>query len=141
MSTPARAAARRPSPRPMPKASPEKAPKTRPNLEVVAPDRRRTLRLRLLGGVACLLLFGALLGLAIFHSVLVQGQLELDRMGEQIDAERELQRSLKKDYAALASPERIQAEATRLGMVLPDEREYLQAVVPGQSVPPPGAER
>jgi hypothetical protein len=169
MSTPARAPSRRPSPRPNPRATPAaasavaspsrtatarataprrderarppKEAKARPNLEVVAPERSRTFRLRVLGGVACLLLFGALLGLAVFHSVLVQGQLGLDRMEHEIEAEQELQRALRKDLAALASPERIQAEATARGMVLPNEREYLRAVVPGQVVPPPGAGR
>lgn len=162
MSTPARAPSRRPSPRPVPKPARtggssaaaaavatatarrverDKAPKARPNLEVVASERHRTLRLRVLGGVACVLLFGALLGLAIFHSVLVQGQLGLDRMDEQIEAEQELQRSLEKSYAELASPQRIWDAAIARGMVLPDEREYLPAMVPGQHVPPPGAER
>lgn len=109
----------------------------RPALQVVTPVRRP--RLRLLGALACLLLFGALLGLAVFHSVLVQGQLGLDRLDEQIQQEQETQRELRRQVAELTSPERILAEAATRGMVPPDRREYLPAVVPGQVVPPPGA--
>lgn len=151
---------RRPSPRPTPRTSANRSrdidgaalalrpeerarPTTRrrPNLEVVTPNRapRRVRRLRLLGALAGLLLFGSLLGLAVFHSVLVQGQLGLDRLDEQIQQEQDLQRELRREVAMLASPERIIAEAQARGMVAPDRREYLVAVVPGQVVPPPGA--
>ena len=89
----------RPSPRPTPRANPRSSAarrrdvdgaalalrpeertrpttRSRPNLEVVAPAPapRRVRRLRLLGALAAVLLFGSLLGLAVFHSVLVQGQ-------------------------------------------------------------------
>jgi hypothetical protein len=111
----------------------------RPDLRVVAPERGRTLRLRILGAVAATLLFGALLGLAVFHSVLVQGQLQLDGLDDQIAEEQVRQSELRFEEARLAAPERIQAEAARLGMVPPVDREYLQAVVPGSVVPPPGS--
>jgi hypothetical protein len=111
----------------------------RPDLHVVAPERARTLRLRILGAVAATLLFGALLGLAVFHSVLVQGQLQLDGLDDQIAEEQVRQSELRFEEARLAAPERIQAEAARLGMVPPVDREYLQAVVPGSVVPAPGS--
>jgi hypothetical protein len=166
MSTPARAPRRRtdsptrPSPRPQPRTagpsatrraastgvatSAARAPQRvgveeRPDLRVVAPERARTLRLRILGAVAATLLFGALLGLAVFHSVLVQGQLQLDGLDDQIADEQVRQSELRFEEARLAAPERIQAEAARLGMVPPVDREYLQAVVPGSVVPAPGS--
>jgi len=125
--------------RALPREDRKRSDRSRPNLEVVAVERDRKLRLRLLGGLAAVLLFGSLLGVAVFHSVLVQGQLGLDRMEQEIQTEQDLQRTLRKQVAELASPERIQAEAIARGMVMPEERAYLQAVVPGQGVPPPGA--
>jgi hypothetical protein len=121
--------------------APKRAPTTSaPALEVVAPAAR-TRRLRVLGGVAVTLLFASLLGLAVFHSMLVQGQLGLDRTDDQIEQEQMRQRELREQVATLAAPDRIVAEATRRGMVQPENRAYLPAVVPGLAVvPPPSAE-
>jgi hypothetical protein len=110
-----------------------------PPLEVVerAPRVHRRRRLRVLGGLALTFLFASLLGMAIFHSMLVQGQLGIDRADDQIEQEQMRQRELREQAAALASPDRIVAEAQRRGMVLPQDRVYLPAVVPGLVVPPP----
>jgi cell division protein FtsL len=94
----------------------------------------------MVGGLAAVLLFAALLGLAVFHSMLVQGQLGIDRADDQIEQEQMHQRELREQVAALAAPGRIVAEATRRGMVQPQQRAYLPAVVPGAVVPPPEAE-
>jgi hypothetical protein len=110
-----------------------------PPLAVVARPRR-VRRLRMVGGLAAVLLFAALLGLAVFHSMLVQGQLGIDRADDQIEQEQMHQRELREQVAALAAPDRIVAEATRRGMVQPQQRAYLPAVVPGAVVPPPEAE-
>jgi cell division protein FtsL len=121
-------------------AAPRREPRVDPpHLEVVAPGTRRKLRLRILGGLAATLLFGALLGLAVFHSMLVQGQLGLDRADKEIQQEQTRQRELRQQVAQLGAPERILAAAAALGMVQPDSREYLPAVVPGSVVPPPKA--
>jgi cell division protein FtsL len=80
-----------------------------------------------------------LLGLAVFHSMLVQGQLGIDRADDQIEQEQMRQRELRKQVAALEAPERIVAEATARGMVQPENRAYVPAVVPGTVVPPPEA--
>jgi hypothetical protein len=107
---------------------------------VVAPRSRRHLRLRLrmLGGFAVGLVFASLLGMAVFHSMLVQGQLDLDRTQDQIEQEQMRQRQLREQVAALGAPDRIIAEATALGMVQPEQHAYLPAVAPGD-VPPPEA--
>jgi hypothetical protein len=113
-----------------------------PPLEVVerAPRRRgRAGRLRGLGGLAVAFLFPSLLGRAVLHSMLVQGQLGIDRADDQIEQEQMRQRELREQVAALAAPDRIVAEAQRRGMVLPQDRVYLPAVVPGTVVPPPEA--
>jgi cell division protein FtsL len=94
-----------------------------------------------LGGLALLLVFGTLLGLAVFHSMLVQGQLGIDRADDQIEQEQMHQRELRQQVAALAAPDRIVAEATQRGMVQPEKRAYVGAVVPGGVVPPPEAGR
>jgi cell division protein FtsL len=114
------------------------APAPTPLAVVVRP--RRVRRLRMVGGLAAVLLFAALLGLAVFHSMLVQGQLGIDRADDQIEQEQMHQRELRERVAALAAPDRIVAEATRRGMVQPQQRAYLPAVVPGAVVPPPEAE-
>jgi hypothetical protein len=93
--------------------------------------------LRVVGALAGTLLFGVLFGLAVFHSVLVQGQLQLDRMDRDIQAEQDQQRELRLRVGQLVAPERILQEAQARGMVQLDDREYLAAVVPGTAVPPP----
>jgi hypothetical protein len=117
---------------------PDAAPAPAPLAVVARP--RRVRRLRMVGGLAAVLLFAALLGLAVFHSMLVQGQLGIDRADDQIEQEQMHQRELREQVAALAAPGRIVAEATRRGMVQPEQRAYLPAVVPGAVVPPPEAE-
>jgi cell division protein FtsL len=110
-----------------------------PALEVVESPRRRP-RLRVVGGLFITFVFATLLGLAVFHSMLVQGQLDIDRADDEIEQEQMLQRELRQQAATLAAPERIVAEAQKRGMVRPDDREYLPAIVPGAVVPPPEPE-
>jgi cell division protein FtsL len=114
-------------------AAPERV---RPKLRIVdaAPPR---VSLRVFGAVSCTLIFAALFGLAIFHSFLVQGQLRLDKIDRQISDEEAHQRELRLQVAQLGSPDRILAAAQARGMVQPDDRKYLAAVVPGTVVPPP----
>ncbi len=76
-------------------------------------------------------------GLAAFHSVLVQGQLHLDRIDQRIAAEQQRQTELRLQVAQLGAPQRVIVAAGDLGMVTPDNRVYLAAVVPGSVVPPP----
>jgi hypothetical protein len=123
---------------PQARRRPDAAPAPTPLAVVARPRRIR--RLRMVGGLAAVLLFAALLGLAVFHSMLVQGQLGIDRADDQIEQEQMHQRELREQVAALAAPDRIVAEATRRGMVQPQQRAYLPAVVPGAVVPPPEAE-
>lgn len=83
------------------------------------------------------LVFVSMLGLAVFHSVLVQGQLHMDRLDSQIDVERQHQSELRLAVAQLGAPQRIIIAAGDQNMVPSVDRKYLAAVVPGSIVPPP----
>ena len=79
-----------------------------------------------------------LVSAVVFHVVLAQGQLELDRLDSQIAAERRQYEQRRLFTAMLAAPPRIIDEAQRLGLVIPDEPpEYLE--VPDAPVPDAGA--
>jgi cell division protein FtsL len=108
----------------------------RPNLGVVERQRSsRRVRIALTSTVG--LVFGSMFGLAAFHSVLVQGQLHLDKLDQRITAEQQRQTELRLQVAQLGAPQRVVVAAGDLGMVTPDNRVYLAAVVPGSVVPPP----
>ncbi len=87
--------------------------------------------------------FFALLALAGFHSVLVNGQHGIDRLQDRLDAGREQAQVLRMEVARLESPDRILEVAQgRLRMVPPPARVYLASVVPGDPrdpVPAPSA--
>jgi hypothetical protein len=75
-----------------------------------------------------------LVSAVVFHVVLAQGQLQLDRLGEQIAAERREYEQRRLETSTLASPPRIIEEGLRQGMVRPPEPPpYLH--VPGFEVP------
>jgi cell division protein FtsL len=132
---PRRTAAARPSPRPVPRrGAAERRP---PALRVVTDERPSNVRIGLVGTVVLTLVFGSMLGLAAFHSVLVQGQLQLDRVNRAIQQEEAAERELRLEAGRLAAPERILLAAEANGMVRPDDRKYLAAIVPGSVVPPP----
>ena len=81
--------------------------------------------------------FLAALLLAGFHSVLVDGQFEVDRLQSRLDDGREQAQVLRMEVARLESPRRILHVAQgRLGMVPPPERVYLPAVLPGDPAQP-----
>ena len=83
------------------------------------------------------LVFGSMLGLAAFHSVLVQGQLHLDQLDTRIAQEQARETQLRLQVAQLGAPARIMVAAGDQGMVSPDDRKFLASVIPGTVVPPP----
>jgi cell division protein FtsL len=103
----------------------------------VVEQRRSRRRLRMAGMSFVGLIFGSMMGLAAFHSVLVQGQLHLDRLDTSIVQEQERQTQLRLQVAQLDSPARIVVAAQGQGMVPPEDRKFLASVVPGNVVPPP----
>jgi cell division protein FtsL len=83
--------------------------------------------------VAAALVF-AFVSAVLFHVVLAQGQLELDRLDAQITAERREYEQRRLAASTYASPPRIIEEALRQGLVIPPEPPtYL--IVEGAPVP------
>jgi hypothetical protein len=95
----------------------------RPALQLVREAGR--LRPGILGTLIISMVFGTLFVLAVLQAVLVQGQLELDRLDRDI---RELTAEKAKrevDVATAESPDRIQAAAAANGLVSPPEVVFL----------------
>lgn len=128
MTAPVRAP--RPTPRRAPAVAPGRAP--RPELYVVAAPGRRA-RTGAVLAVATVVVFGAVLAAAVFHSLLVSGQVRLDDINTRIRTEQD---QLQRDQLRLASsqsPERIALEATRLGLVAADRQTWIN---PGTDAAP-----
>ena len=97
--------------------------------EVDVPSR---VSIGLVGTLAFIFVFGALFGLAAFHSVLVQNQLRLDRLSREVEREQARYQELRIEYGQAAAPFRILAQAGARGMLQSRSKEPLQAVLPGQ---------
>lgn len=122
MSAPARSRAARPAARPAP-AERGRARHLRP-----APDlhrRRRRVRLALAAGV---LVSAASLFLIVASNVLIaQGQFELAELAGQQDVEQQRYERLRLEVAERSSPEKVVSAAVALGMVVPDQIDYVSA--------------
>ncbi len=70
----------------------------------------------LVGTLAFIFVFGALFGLAAFHSVLVQNQLRIDRLSRDVQREQARYQDLRIEYGQAAAPFRILAQAGARGM-------------------------
>ena len=99
--------------------------------EVDVPSR---VSIGLVGTLAFIFVFGALFGLAAFHSVLVQNQLRLDRLSRDVEREQARYQELRIEYGQAAAPFRILAQAGARGMLQSKSKEPLQAVLPEQGV-------
>jgi cell division protein FtsB len=119
------APSRRPSPRTTPQPVRRSAPR-RPDLRVVRSDERRRRVGPAVGVVLTAVLFAGLFALAGAHTLLVQGQLHLDRLDADLAVERARYQELRLQVAELESPGRVVDVAQeRLGMVPPAELVYL----------------
>jgi cell division protein FtsL len=120
----------------VPAPAPRPRPAERPNhLRVVAPSER-VRRLRLTPATAVLLtaaLFATLLALAVSHTVLVQGQVRLDDIDAQLVEQQARYQELRTEVAELESPARVVEAASDMGMVTPDDLQYLQPPAPDVS--------
>ena len=112
------------------------------SLRVVDEPGGQPLAVGLLGAFAFLSIFGALLGMVVFQTLLIQGQHDLDRLDRDLVVEQERLAELNLQVAQLESPDRVlRAAATRFGMIPPVERLPLDPVdpgSPGDRLPPPG---
>jgi cell division protein FtsL len=76
----------------------------------------------------------ALVTAVVFHVVLAQNQMELDRLNGQIAKEQRVYEQRRLTSSLLASPPRVIQEAERLGLTMPQEpAKYLS--VPGAPMP------
>ena len=76
--------------------------------------------------------FATLLTLAAFHSVVVSGQFEFDRLQQRLVDGHKRAQVLRVEVARLESPSRIlEVAGGRLGLVAPRERKFLYSVVLG----------
>lgn len=129
------------------KASPRPAPRPSGGRERARRDRREPpdptpswWSVRALTVVAFVMIFGCLLGLAVFHSILVQNQAGLDRLAQDVAFEEQRAGGLRLRFANSESDARIVANARAVDMVLPRERKALPAVLPGAgNTPVPAA--
>lgn len=112
-----RAPATRRAPAPAPQPAPQ--PARRPHLRVVETptrrERRARRRLLLVSGLTVL----TLLTVVVFHALLAQNQLRLDRIERQITTAEQLYAQKRLEHAQLSAPPRIQAEALSQGLVSP----------------------
>ena len=117
------------APRPEPRRRVRPAPEApaRPNLRVVGaqePGARRATRL--ITGLLVVLVFAGLFAIVAVRVVLAQGQAEIDRLTESIEAQQAVGQDLRLTVAELEAPAQIVAAARqRLGMVTPVTVTYL----------------
>ncbi len=82
-------------------------------------------------GVGIVFVVAALFGLAVSHTMLVQGEDRLVEMNRRLETASERYRELSAEVAGLESPARVEAEAEgRLGMVRPERVSWLVEVDP-----------
>ena len=111
---------------------------TKPALRVRVPLRTRTRASSRSNRVAVFVVVAVvftLVSAVVFHVILAQGQLELDRLSRDIDVARREYEQRRLETSMLASPQRIVQEAQSIGLERPpDPPTYLE--VPGAPVPP-----
>ena len=95
-------------------------------------DTPSRMSIGLVGMLAFIFVFGALFGLAAFHSVLVQNQLRLDRLSRDLQREQARYQELRIEYGQAAAPFRILAQASARDMLQSKSKQSLQAVLPEQ---------
>ncbi len=100
------------------------APRSRPDLRVVGEPAPRS-RTGISVAASVIVVFGALVMVAMAHSMLVSGQAHLDQMNAQVRTERVLLQREQLRLADAQSPARITSEAQRLGMVPTEKPNWL----------------
>jgi hypothetical protein len=103
----------------------------------VAPKPRATARPFALGRIGALLAIVTVVALVVavvFHVVLAQNQMELDRLNGQIAKEQRTYEHRRLTASLLASPQRVIQEAERLGLVQPADPPPV-LYVPGAPLP------
>lgn len=113
------------APRPEPRRRPAAEPR-QPHLWVVRPETRSRRLMRLFTGVLVVAVFAGLFAIVAVRVVLAQGQAEIDRLSQSIEAQQAARQDLRLMVAELEAPAQIVAAARqRLGMVTPVSVTYL----------------
>ena len=110
---------------------PERLPRSATDRQISGPSTRTATRpaVGVLGALAVVGFFTTLLSLTAFHSIVVSGQFEFDRLQGRLEDGHERAQVLRAEVARLESPSRILEVANgRLGMVFPPARVYLPSV-------------
>ncbi len=92
------------------------------------PRRRRRVRLALVAGV--IVAAGSLFVAVAFSVLIAQGQFERADLAQRQEAEQNRYEGLRLEVAERSSPEAVVSAAEALGMVVPDQVEYIEAEVP-----------
>ena len=95
---------------------------------------QRTFALGRVGALLALVTVFALVTAVVFHVVLAQNQMELDRLNVQITKAQRTYEQRRLTASLLASPQRVIQEAERLGLVQPPEPAQI-LYVPGAPLP------
>jgi len=122
------------------RVTPAQAPApARDHLRAVDHPARRRFSVAFLTVTGVAGLFAVLFGLVVFQTMLVQNQQRLDRLDQQVREQQAIYQQQRLQVAELSAPDRIVAEATRLGLVPPPGTTYL---TPTESVvaPDPAAD-
>ena len=122
------------APRPEPRRRAPAAEPKQPHLWVVRPESRSRRITRLLTGVLVVAVFAGLFTIVAVRVVLAQGQAEIDRLSQSIEAQQAVGQDLRLAVAELEAPAQIVAAARqRLGMVTPATVTYLAPPPPAPS--------
>jgi cell division protein FtsL len=99
------------------------AEKRRPDLRIVPRVRRR--RAGLIAVLACVVVFGVMLGLVAFQAKIAADQLRLDRVDQETNRAQIEYERLRVIVAQLESPQAVVSAAEAKGMVVPDKVTYV----------------
>ena len=120
------------APRPEPRRRAPAADPRPVHLWVVRPETRSRRLTRLVTAMLVVAVFAGLFAIVAVRVVLAQGQAEIDRLSQSIEAQQAVRQDLRLMVAELEAPAQIVASARqRLGMVTPAAVTYL--------TPPPAA--
>jgi hypothetical protein len=97
----------------------------RPSLRVLPRPSGRRRRVGALAMVGTTLVFGFMIGLATFQAQLATNQLEVDAVEQRLQAAQLSYERNRAEVTRLESPQRIVAEATKLGMTSGGKPRYL----------------
>jgi hypothetical protein len=80
---------------------------------------RRSVSLRATVAISALLFFSVLAGSVTIQAQRIEGQHRLDGVRTELESAEQINRALRAEVAIAESPQRVKAEAVRMGMVEP----------------------